>query len=159
MAGNLVLLVRTSLLWRASAPSTAQHSPTAQPRVGPAKAKPLFAADEPLFDELPGKRALSEILNTYQICVTNCIDKVALAGWMAGNEIPVQTVLRSERSLSQEKAGDAAKNPSARPPHPFSTLERVADAATNTEGARKGKAGTSRPRTKPGVNCKMRKVR
>lgn len=135
-------------------PLRAQHSPTTQPRVGPTKAKPLSAADKKRLDESPGKRALSEILNTYQICVTNCNDKVALAGWMAGNEIPVQTVLRSGHSLSQEKARDAAKNPSGWPPHPFSTLRRVAEAAANTAGAWKAKVGTATPGTKLGGMAK-----
>lgn len=82
--------------------------------------------------------------------MTNCNDKVVLAGWMAGNEIPIQTVLCSGHSLSQEKARDAAKNPSARPPHPFSTPWRVAGAATNTDGAGKAEVGIATPCTKLG---------
>lgn len=70
-------------------------------------------------------RSDSIILGTHQIPVTNCNDKAVLAAWMAGSEIPVQTVLRSGHSLSQGKAGDAAKTPSAWPPHPSSTLQRA----------------------------------
>lgn len=62
---------------------------------------------------------------------------------MAGNEIPVQTGLRSGHPQSQAKEGVAAKKPSAQPPHPFCTLLLAAEAATNTDTARK--AGVTMP--------------
>lgn len=92
-------------------------------RCGPGKAQLLLAVDKKQLHEHLGKQALGKMLNTHQIRVTNCNDKAALAGWMAGSEIPVQTVLCSGHSLSQGKAGAAAKNPSASSPHPLCTLQ------------------------------------
>lgn len=84
--------------------------------------------------------------------MTNCNDKAVPAGWTAGSEIPVQAVLCSRHSLSQGKAGDAAKTPSARPPHPFSRRQRGGGAAS-TEG---DKAETVTPHAELGEEWNAR---